>query len=46
MEGDGAGVKREDLLHLFTAEALISKRDTENLAEQREETEPLMDLLR
>jgi CRISPR-associated protein Cmr2 len=45
VEGDGAGVKREDLLRLFTAEALIGKRDSENRAEQREETEPLMDLL-
>jgi CRISPR-associated protein Cmr2 len=45
MEGDGSCIKRDDLLRLFTAEALIGKRDSENRDEQRKETETLMGLL-
>jgi CRISPR-associated protein Cmr2 len=44
-EGDGSSIKRDDLLRLFTAEALIGKRDSENRDKQRNETETLMDLL-
>ena len=45
MEDDGSCIKRDDLLRLFTAEALIGKRDSENRDEQRKETETLMGLL-
>jgi CRISPR-associated protein Cmr2 len=45
MEGDGSCIKRDDLLRLFTAEALIGKRDSENRDDQRKETETLMGLL-
>ena len=45
MEGDGSCIKRDDLLRLFTAEALIGKRDSENRDEQRREAETLMCLL-
>jgi CRISPR-associated protein Cmr2 len=44
-EGDGPRIKRDDLLRLFTAEALVGIRDSENRDKQRKETEMLMDLL-
>jgi len=45
VEGDAARVQREDLLSLFTAEALIGERDSGNAAAQRVETGALMDQL-
>lgn len=41
-EGDAAHIQREELLPLFTAEALIGKRDAGNAAAQRKEAEALM----
>jgi CRISPR-associated protein Cmr2 len=41
-EGEAAVIKREELLPLFTAEALIGKRDSGNAAAQRRETEAVM----